>query len=221
MDKIRLDDDLLRRKAAREVFLSGKFRDCDVCVYPVPPCSRMTVAEQSHLYSQVGRKVVAEHPLAYINLACHGFAMMMLTGSPASLAGLTGMNFNWAAKVLLLYTIPALGFALLCLWQCWRRLRPFFWLAGLIVTYFVVLSVGEESFARFRVPIVPVYGVLIAVGVDSIWRSMAPALRGGMVPPRERYNFSNAIRHLERRHSSVPPFLSARQALLSSLVLQH
>jgi hypothetical protein len=115
---------------------------------------------------------VARHPLAYIKLALRGIGMMMMTGSPASLSGMTGLSFSVAAKILLLYTVPCLGLALFGLQQCWNRNRAFFWLAALVIGYFVAVSSGAETFARFRIPILPLYAILIAQGLDSAGRKI-------------------------------------------------
>jgi glycerol uptake facilitator-like aquaporin len=127
-------------------------------------CSQVSMPEKSRYYSQVGVRTVLEHPIAYSKLAARGLGMTMLTGSPASLAKLTGINFNRAAKLLLLYTAPAFLLSLLGLSGYWRANRDFFWMAALTCMYFVGISAGAESFARFRVPILPIYGILIANG---------------------------------------------------------
>ncbi|HEV7673326.1 MAG TPA: hypothetical protein VGQ12_02220, partial [Candidatus Angelobacter sp.] len=116
------------------------------------------------------------HPLAYIKLALRGFGMMMLTGSPASLAGITGLNFSVAAKILLLYTVPCLGLAVWGLKEFWNRNRAFFWLSALVIGYFVAVSSGAETFARFRIPILPIYAILIAQGLDSAWLKIRSSL---------------------------------------------
>ncbi|MGZ4875193.1 MAG: hypothetical protein ACXV5R_08490 [Candidatus Angelobacter sp.] len=148
-------------------------------------CAQMSDPARSAYYAQFGRRIVLSHPLSYIKLALRGFGMMMLTGSPASLSGMTGLSFALAAKILLLYTVPCLGFAVLGLTQCWNRNRALFWLAGLVIGYFVVVSSGAETFARFRIPILPLYSILIAQGLDSAWQRISSrkdrrtALRGG------------------------------------------
>lgn len=136
-------------------------------------CAQMTDPARSAYYARFGRRIVARHPFAYIKLALRGFGMMMLTGSPASLVGMTGLSFGVAAKVLLLYTVPCLGFAVLGLKRFWNCNRAFFWLAGLIIIYFVAVSSGAETFARFRIPILPLYSILIAQGVDSAWQRIS------------------------------------------------
>ena len=135
-------------------------------------CSQMSDPAKSAYYAQFGRRIVSRHPFAYIKLALRGFGMMMLTGSPASLSGMTGLSFGVAAKVLLLYTVPCLVFAVVGLKQYWSRNRAFFWLAGLVIGYFVLVSSGAETFARFRIPILPLYSILIAQGLDSAWQRL-------------------------------------------------
>jgi len=147
-------------------------------------CAQMSDPAKSAYYSQFGRRIVSRHPLAYIKLALRGFGMMMLAGSPASLSGMTGLSFGVAAKVLLLYTVPCLVFAAVGLWQYRSRNRAFFWLAGLVIAYFVVVSSGAETFARFRIPILPLYSILIAQGLDSAWQR----LRWGILSRRAAYS---------------------------------
>lgn len=136
-------------------------------------CEQLSIPVRSAYYSKVGVRILLRHPFAYIKLALRGAGMMMLTGSPASLAGMTGLNFALAAKLLLLYTVPCLGFAAFGLKQCWNRNRAFFWLATLVIGYFVVISSGAETFARFRIPILPLYSILIALGLDSLWQRIS------------------------------------------------
>jgi hypothetical protein len=131
-------------------------------------CSQMTIPEQSQYYSNYGSKIVFQHPFAYVKLATRGVGMTMLTGSPASLSGITGMKFNLAARLLLIYTVPSFCLALFGLKEFWSTNRAFFWLAALVCVYFVGISAGAESFSRFRVPIIPIYIILIVVGMDSV-----------------------------------------------------
>jgi 4-amino-4-deoxy-L-arabinose transferase-like glycosyltransferase len=142
-------------------------------------CSEMSIPEKSKYYTKYGSKIVLAHPVAYLKLMIRGVGMAMLTGSPASLSAMTGMSFNTAAKVLLLYTVPALGFAVFGLFNFWRRQRNFFWLALLTCTYFIGISAGAETFARFRVPIMPLYVILVANGVNSAINKLTFSLHPG------------------------------------------
>ena len=142
-------------------------------IHGVADCEQLSIPIRSAYYSKVGVGILRRHPFAYLKLAIRGSGMMMLTGSPASLAGITGLNFDVAAKLLLLYTVPCLSFAVFGLKQCWNSNRAFFWLAVLIIGYFVVVSSGAETFARFRVPVLPLYSILIALGLDSAWQRIS------------------------------------------------
>jgi hypothetical protein len=146
-------------------------------------CEQLSVSIRSAYYSKVGVGILVRHPFAYLKLALRGSGMMMLTGSPASLSGITGLNFNVVAKLLLLYTVPCLGFAVFGLKQYWTSNRAFFWLAFLIIGYFVVISSGAETFARFRVPVLPLYSILIALGLDSAWQRISRRRRGFVERP--------------------------------------
>ncbi|HEV8493181.1 MAG TPA: hypothetical protein VGR76_12965 [Candidatus Angelobacter sp.] len=142
-------------------------------IHGVNDCEQLSIPVRSAYYSKVGVGILRRHPFAYLKLAIRGSGMMMLTGSPASLSGITGLNFNVAAKLLLLYTVPCLAFAVFGLKQCWNMNRAFFWLAALVIGYFVVVSSGAETFARFRVPVLPLYSILIALGLDSAWQRIS------------------------------------------------
>ena len=130
-------------------------------------CEEMTVPEKSQLFTRYGSRIVLQHPAAYAKLFVRGVGITMLAGSPASLSTLAGMSFNLAARLLLLYTFPAFCFSILGLWIFWRENRAFFWLAALTCVYFVGIAAGAESFARFRVPVMPIYAILIASGIDA------------------------------------------------------
>jgi hypothetical protein len=144
-------------------------------------CAQMSVPEKSKVYASYGSKIIFQHPLAYAKVVARGLGVTMLAGSPASLSKLTGMSFNLASRVLLFYTLPAFSFSIVGLWAFWRSHRPFFWLALFTCMYFVGIAAGPESFARFRVPIMPVYAVLIASGIDAgvvrfaSWRALGSA----------------------------------------------
>jgi hypothetical protein len=93
---------------------------------------------------------------------------MMLDGSPATLSGLAGTSWSTGMRVLMVYTLPILGFAFYGLCTMWNMNRSFFWLAVTIIGYFVVISSGPEAYGRFRVPFLPIYMVLAATGLDAI-----------------------------------------------------
>ena len=91
---------------------------------------------------------------------------MILGGDAASFTGITRINPHLGARLLLFYTFPAFSLAVVGLVRFWRGNRHFFYLAFLVIVYFIVVSAGAEAYSRFRVPIIPMYAILIAVGGD-------------------------------------------------------
>jgi hypothetical protein len=51
----------------------------------------------------------------------------------------------------------------------WRRNPRFFFLAAVVIGYFLFISAGAGSYSRMRVPIMPLYSMLIASGSVSLF----------------------------------------------------
>ena len=123
---------------------------------------------KSQYYMRLGRSIVEQHPVAYAKLSLRGVALILL-GNDADLAAqVTGMRAGVAARVMLIYTLPLLGFALLGAWTLWKQQRAFFYLAALTLAYFLVVSAGAEAYSRFRVSFMPLYALLVASGLDFL-----------------------------------------------------
>lgn len=129
-------------------------------------CARVPFPIASQHFGRMGRAILKKHPVAYMELAARGAAVMMLGGDAASFTGITRINPHLGARLLLFYTFPAFSLAVVGLVRFWRGNRHFFYLAFLVIVYFIVVSAGAEAYSRFRVPIIPMYAILIAVGVD-------------------------------------------------------
>jgi hypothetical protein len=134
-------------------------------------CSQLSAPERSEYFSQFGRKFVLQHKVAYLKLAVRGAAMMMLTANLVPLTGIKGLG--------VIFTLPALVFALVGLKPCWTSYRSFFWLAVLVIAYFVAVSAGAEAYSRFRVPIVPLYCILSAMGLNYALTRFSRAKKQG------------------------------------------
>ena len=131
-------------------------------------CSELSFPQKSAYYMRLGRKIVVQHPIGYLKLALRGAAVMWLDGGPSSLEEMTGINPHVGIRLLLIYTVPAFCFALVGLLRLWNTNRQLFHLIFLTIAYFVALSSGGESYSRYRVPVVPLYAILIAAGIDAI-----------------------------------------------------
>ena len=72
------------------------------------------------------------------------------------------------------YTAPVFLLSLWGLGRSWKIDRTLFWLAICVLGYFILLSAGPEADARFRVPMVPLYLLVAAQGLNSMVRRRRP-----------------------------------------------
>lgn len=134
-------------------------------------------AQHAMWFGKIGRRIALQHPFGLTMAILRGIcvnlfdsdadAMMMVSRVPESLLQIVLDVWTHAVALLALF-----GAFLL-----WKRDRTLSLLFALTIAYFVVISAGGESEARFRVPIVPVLAVTAAIGADGIRRAGAPDSR--------------------------------------------
>lgn len=137
-------------------------------------CSQVTIPQKLEYYSRLGRRIILARPLAYAKLVLRGDAVMLLGGSLTRLREMTGTGPHVGMILLLSYTFPVLCFAIMGLVTLWKTNRQLFLLVFLVSLYFLAISGGAESDSRFRVPIIPIYALAAATGLDSILRRLMP-----------------------------------------------
>jgi hypothetical protein len=133
-------------------------------------CDAVTPSQRADYESRLGSKLVSTHPFAYVRVMARGTAIMMLGGDREHLSQLVG---RWATPIILSVTAPAFGLALVGLGSFRRSHTRFACLAALTIGYFVLLSAGAEAYSRHRVPIDPMYAMLIAAGVGRLFPNLA------------------------------------------------
>jgi hypothetical protein len=131
-------------------------------------CSELSRPQLSKYYFRFARRIVQEHPIAYTKLALRGAAVMMLGGGADRLGKITGIRPSTAVRILWIYALPTLCLAMVGMLRLWSQNRQFFYLTGLVIIYFVLMSSGAAACSRYRVPIMPIYTVSIAVGLDFV-----------------------------------------------------
>ena len=131
-------------------------------------CSELSSFQKEREYMKLGREILLQHPFMYLRLTLRSAAIMMLDGGPNSLEGIAGVDQHRGIRLLLVYTAPALFFAFVGLWSLWSDNRSFFYLSFLTIGYFVAISSMAGSYSRYRVPIVPIYAILTATGINSV-----------------------------------------------------
>lgn len=130
-------------------------------------CEDLSIPQKSEYYGRLGRKIILQHPVSYVKLALRASAAILLGGDAIHLASILGTTSAVASRMILMYTIPLFCFACLGWIRWWRDDRKLFYLVVLVVGYFVGISAGAEAYSRFRVPIMPLYAMSIAAGVES------------------------------------------------------
>ncbi len=129
-------------------------------------CSQATIARKSEYDSVLGRTIIGAHPLAYVKVVLRGDAEMILGGGLVRLRKMTGTSAHVGMIVMLICTIPVFCFASAGLLVLWKNNRRLSMLIFLVIFYFLAISGGPGSDSRFRVPIIPLYALSAAVGLD-------------------------------------------------------
>jgi hypothetical protein len=135
-------------------------------------CSQVKIPRRAAYYSSLGSKIVLAHPLAFTKLALRGDAEMLLGGGLDRLKKMTGVSQRVGMILILAYTIPIFCLAILGLWVVWNHDKQLFALIFLVILYFLVISGGAQSDSRFRVPIIPLYALAAAIGLDAGLKSL-------------------------------------------------
>ncbi len=126
-------------------------------------------AVRAEVYTRVAMETLLEHPLSLVPLTARGVVTALLGGGAAALAEVTGLSQAAARRLVLVYTLPCLVFALLGIGDLFRRRRDLCYLIFFFLAYFVGISAGAEAYSRFRVPVMPMYAMAVAAGLYSAW----------------------------------------------------
>lgn len=139
-------------------------------------CSSLSATERSDYYLHFGSKILLQHKSDYMFIAFQGAGRTLLGSDATRFSQMFQVSYKTAAGILLIYTIPCLCLVVIGFPRVYRANRAFFFLALLFILYFVAISAGPEGYSRFRVPIMPVYAVLAASGLDAIVRRFSKVL---------------------------------------------
>jgi len=137
-------------------------------------CFQITPVERSDYYSHLARRVMWQHPYGFLRSWLHGAAVLMLDGGATTFKELLRTSGPTAMHFSMFYTVPVFLLSLWGLGRLWKINRSIFWLAICVLGYFILLSAGPEADARFRVPMVPLYLLVAAQGLNSLVRRRRP-----------------------------------------------
>jgi len=157
--------------AERQEELLGDANDVLAERYHVEDAMDLDPAIRGAYYSKVGMRIALQHPIGLGLLTGRGLlvnlfdsdweAMEIVSPLDASLIRFAIEGWTHAFIVLAIIGVIVLG----------HRDKRFAILIAATVLYFVLMSAGGESEARFRVPVVPQLAIAAAFGIDAIRRA--------------------------------------------------
>lgn len=124
-------------------------------------------------YGRLGRRIAFEHPRALVALTIRGVLVDLLDSDWEAMELVSTLHPSLLEMPLNALQAMLLAFAAIGILGLWRADRELALLLLLTIGYFVVMSAGAESEARFRVPVIPQLAIAAAAGVDLVRRRVA------------------------------------------------
>ena len=131
-------------------------------------CSRASEAEIASYATRKGVSIILSHPFSYLRSSLLSLAYIIFGGGAEALSRVTDLSPRASEVTVLLFTIPEACLAVIGCWYWYRREASLCGVLVLTVVYFLLISAGAEAYSRFRVPVMPMYSLLIAGGGVSI-----------------------------------------------------
>lgn len=135
-------------------------------------CSQLPEAERAEYSRRMGMQIILGNIPDYLRSMALGVAYIIFGGGAEALSQIGHLDPQTARRVVLLISIPEACFAVLGCWFWFRRERTLLCLIGLTIAYFLLVSAGAEAYSRFRVPVMPMYALLVGGGLATTMRSV-------------------------------------------------
>jgi 4-amino-4-deoxy-L-arabinose transferase-like glycosyltransferase len=130
-------------------------------------CSQVPEARRAKYFAYMGKNIILHNIVGYLRSAFVGLAYIIFGGGAEALSAMGRLSPNLAKRIVLLVTVPEAGLALVGCWFWFHRERALCYLLVLTVCYFLIISAGGEAYSRFRVPVMPMYALLVGGGVAA------------------------------------------------------
>ena len=128
-------------------------------------------------YRALAWRVILQHPGAFALLTLRGLLVNVFDSDWDAVMIVSRLESRTIQIALDVFVAIVSALAVLGVVVLWRRDRALAMLIAGTVAYFLLISAGGESEARFRVPVVPQIAIAAAVGLDAVRRAASPALR--------------------------------------------
>lgn len=138
-------------------------------------------AQRAVYFRRVAFPILRDHPRAALAMSVSGF-IELFWNSLAMTAADHGVDYRTACLIFIPAAWAASAFGAIGLVALWKRDRRLAALCGTTLFYFAVISSGPEVEPRFLVPILPLYAIVIGIGLDYPM-TRARASRDGIPGP--------------------------------------
>ena len=130
-------------------------------------CSQVSETQNASYSSRKGISIILSNPLSYLRSTVWALAYIVFGGGAEALSRISNVSPRVAEYIVLLFTVPETCLAVVGCGYWYRRDRNLCYLLVLTVAYFLVISAGAEAYSRFRVPVMPMYSLLIGGGASA------------------------------------------------------
>jgi hypothetical protein len=131
-------------------------------------CSQIAESQRAQYCTNKGLSIILKNPLSYLKSTLLALAYIIFGGGAEALSRISSVSPQLAQYIVLFFTVPEACLAIAGCWYWYRRDRKLCYLLILTVAYFLIISAGAEAYSRFKVPVMPMYALLIGGGVAQI-----------------------------------------------------
>jgi hypothetical protein len=130
----------------------------------IPDAEELPDAVRGKYYSEIGWRVLREHPRAAAMLTLRGLLVNLFDSRWEGLEIVSAFPTEVVHRSLDAYTAALFVFAVLGAAALWKRDRDAAAMILATIVYFLLISAGGEAESRFRVPVMPQYVIVAALG---------------------------------------------------------
>ena len=143
----------------------------------IPDAEELPDAVRGKYYSEIGWRVLRQHPRGAAMLTLRGLLVNIFDSRWEGLEIVSRFPTDIVHRSLDAYTAALFVFAVIGAAALWKRDRDLAAMIIATVVYFLLISAGGEAESRFRVPVVPQYAILAAIGLEGLRRRYAATSR--------------------------------------------
>lgn len=128
----------------------------------------LAAGRRAPYYRAAARRVIAEHPIAFALLTLRGLLVNSFESDWDAIAIVSRIDAHTIELAANAFVAVVIALAILGVVVLWRRDRALALLIAGTVGYFLLISAGGESEARFRIPVVPQIAIAAGCGLQAL-----------------------------------------------------